>query len=236
MDSVDVAKLTKLERFDIDRADRQGYLSALPRFTNLLSLNTKGGHLRTSLLANLLPHFPLLQELKTPLDTIVLADYQGAFLTKLDASRCSSFDARYIEHFCKLEVLDMSSINFLTNTNALKQLTCLTALTVTGYNVGESDVESLFHLTHLQYFEVSLAHTPPMDSISKLCNLTTLKCGYHASPPDWTMVLAPLTALQRIEIIRLVTRSFTPQHCSTITRLAYYRSATPRSNRSNSRV
>jgi hypothetical protein len=225
MDSVDVAKLTKLESFDIDRADRLGYLSALPRFTNLLSLNTKGGHLHTSLLANLLPHFPLLRELTTPLKPIVLVNYQGAYLTKLNASHCHYFDARFIVHFRKLQVLDLSMISCMTNADTLTHLTCLTALTVIGLDVAESEVEALCRLTRLQYFEVRVAQSPPMDSLSKLCNLTTLKTTYYSR--NWTKILEPLTALQRVEIMMLVTRSFTPQHCSTITRLAYYRSATP---------
>jgi hypothetical protein len=224
IDSIDVAKLTKLE-LDIDSADDEGYLSALPRFTNLLSLNTKGGHLHTSLLANLLPHFPLLQELMTPLDTGVLANYQGAYLTKLNASHCHYFDARFIVHFLKLQVLDLSMISCMTNADTLTHLTCLTALTVIGLDVAESEVEALCRLTRLQYFEVRVAQSPPMDSLSKLCNLTTLKTTYYSR--NWTKILEPLTALQRVEIMRLVTRSFTPQHCSTITRLAYYRSATP---------
>jgi hypothetical protein len=220
MDRVDVAKLTKLERFDIDRADRLGYLSALSRFTNLLSLDTDGGHLCTSLLANLLPHFPLLQELKTPLDTDVLADYKGAYLTKLDASGCSSFDARYIEHFCKLELLYLRSAGDLINTDALTQLTCLTALTMAGRGVSKSDLKVVCCLTQLKYLEVS-AIAKPMKSLSNLCNLTRLKCF---CVPDWTKTIAPMTALQRIDAVALDARSFTSQHCSTLTHLAYYRS------------
>jgi hypothetical protein len=170
MDSVDVAKLTKLESFDIDRADRLGYLSALPRFTNLLSLNTKGGHLHTSLLANMLPHFPLLRELTTPLKPIVLVNYQGAYLTKLNASHCHYFDARFIVHFRKRESIKLISV-YLINTDVLTHLTCLTMLIVTG----GSDFEALCRLTQLKYLEVSAVGARPIKSLSNLCNLTRLK-------------------------------------------------------------
>ncbi len=222
INSVDVNKLTKLENFDIDRADDKGYLSALHRLTNVRSLNMKGGHLRTSLVANLLPRFPLIRELTTPLDPDVLANYPGAFLTKL-ALRPTSFDARYIKHFSKLEVLYLRSIQEMTNTDALTHLACLTALIMTGRGVKKSDLKLACCLTQLKYLETIAIGGPKITSLSNLSNLTCLKCDFSLSKNDWTKTLAPMTALQRIDVFTLDVRSFTPHHCSTLTHLAYYK-------------
>jgi hypothetical protein len=113
----------------------------------------------------------------------------------------------------------------------------MTALTVTaGLNVNEAEVEAICRLTRLQYIHMQLGHSPPVHHLSNLYNLTTLSCGQHHAPPDWTRVLAPLTALQHVQISRLVTHSFTSQHRSTLTHLAQYCSASPDATSDQSHV
>lgn len=121
MESIDIAKLTKLESFDFNQAPIQKGLTNLLRFTNVMSLKMQNEHECTYPLTNILPHFPLLRELETGMDAVVLAKYKGAFLTKLRVS--SNVDARFLTHFDRLEVLDMSFVGLLTNTAALSRLT-----------------------------------------------------------------------------------------------------------------
>jgi hypothetical protein len=221
--SLNVSKLTKLENLIVDEADRKGYLSTLTRFTNLVSLKTYNGpscRFNASLIVDLLAHCSLLRELRTPVEQKLLAHYKGAFLTKLDNSRCTEFDPRFITHFHKLESLVLDRVE-LTNTHALTQLTRLTALTVKASDNSESDIEYICRLTQLLYLDLG-SDAVPIHSLSNLYNLTALKCSRLAR--GWTKILAPLTALQRIDIPRLATDRFSPQLCSTLTHLFYYRS------------
>jgi hypothetical protein len=180
----------------------------------------------TTFIGSLLSNFPLLRELATTtIDPASFAFHQGKYLTRLDAaSFCHEFDARHLTHFRQLQILKIPGFQEFMNAGSITHLTCLTSLTLDSREISESNFEALCRHTQLKYFKLGTISTIPINSISYLCNLTTLKCGYMRFPINWTKILASLTALQHINIIRLATDSFSPQLCSTLTHLACYRS------------
>jgi hypothetical protein len=222
--SVNIDKLTKLESLDLKHAVRKNYLSALLRLTNLMSLKIDSEYYHKRLITSVLSNFPLLRELTKRRNPDGLATCQGVFLTKLVASGWITFDAKCITQFHKLQIMELSNIQKFTHGNAITHLTCLTSLTLNVQLVSDVDFESLCCHTQLRHLSIHCGYDICVRSLTNLHVLTSLQCGYISTPVDWTKILAPLTALQHINIIRLATDSFSPQLGSTLTYLTFYRS------------
>jgi hypothetical protein len=223
--SIDASKLTKL-RIEVEYAEKKNCLAALLQFSNVVSLQMDvRGNMATTFIGSLLSRFPLLRELTTKsINPATLAYCRGEHLTRLDvASFYKEFDAGNITQFSRLEVMKIR-FEYFTNADSITHMTCLTSLMLNCDKISDLDLKAICRHTQLKYFDITPGYHTSINLISALHNLTTWKCNYLQSQPDWTNILAPLTALQHIHIIKLAADTFPPQLRSTLTHLAYFRS------------